>query len=61
MMASTHVRLSVVVQKATQAMTFVFVGSLILWVFTDFTMVNPFVSILGLSACPFFYLMAKKL
>ena len=36
-----------------------FISSLLSWAYADFPIVNPYLSILGLIACPFFYMMGK--
>jgi len=62
MPSETHkVEVSVVVRKSSQIMALVFAGSLVSWLFTRFPLVNPFVSLLGLVASPFFYAMAHKI
>ena len=55
------VEVSTVIKKSSQFMSIVFLGSLLSWPFTNFPLVNPFLSILGLFACPFFYAMAKRI
>src|SRR4051812_30773440 len=53
------VSLDRVVKVSAKSFALLFIASLVSWLYVDFPIVNPFVSLLGLVACPFFYAMGR--
>ena len=54
------VEVELVVETAAKIVGAVFLFSLIIWVFGDLNLINPFFAFLGIIACPFFVAMAKR-
>ena len=57
--SSKYVAVHSVVRSASKVFTLIFLGSLVLWACSGVALINPFATVLGLIACPFFYLMAN--
>lgn len=49
------------VRRWSQIVAIVLICDLTLWLAVDVTVVNPFAATLGLIACPFFYVMGRKM
>jgi hypothetical protein len=53
------VELSVLLTNGAKTAAILFCISLVSWLYADIPLVNPYVSVLGLVACPFFYAMGR--
>ncbi len=55
------VRVTVVIRSAAKLVLALLLTSLATWTYSDFPIVNPFISLLGIVACPFFFWIANSI